>query len=38
MTEKITDSGFWGIGAGEELKTTNLGNADDSITGPIAEA
>lgn len=38
MTEKITDSGFLGIGAGESLKTTNLGDADSSIMAPINEA
>ena len=38
MTEKITDSGWLGIGSGEELKTTDLGVADESITGPIADA
>ena len=38
MTEKITDSGFLGIGGGEKIKTRDLGQADDSVLDPINEA
>ncbi len=38
MTEKITDSGWLGIGSGESLKTRDLGAAGSDIMDPINQA